>query len=91
MTQEKGTEILRQISDYYGITRNVDFAKFFGLSIQTAFQRMKNGFVDFEQIYAKCPDISPDWMLAEMNPAFVYLRRVLGLLILSRSQVSLME
>ena len=56
--------MLRQIAEYYGISRNVDFAKFFGLSIQTSFQRLKNGFVDFEQIYAKCPDISPDWLLS---------------------------
>lgn len=64
MTNEKGAEMLRQIAEYYGISRNVDFAKFFGLSIQTSFQRLKNGFVDFEQIYAKCPDISPDWLLS---------------------------
>lgn len=64
MTNEKGTEMLRQIAEYYGITKNSDFAKFFGLSIQTSFQRFKNGFVDFEQIYEKCPDISPDWLLS---------------------------
>lgn len=64
MTNEKGQEMLKQIAEYYGISKNSDFAKFFGLSIQTSFQRMKNGFVDFEQIYAKCPDISPDWLLS---------------------------
>lgn len=64
MTQEQGIAILRQIADYYGISKNSDFAKFFGLSIQTSFQRFKHGFVDFEQIYAKCPDISPDWLLS---------------------------
>ena len=64
MTNEKGTEMLKQIAEYYGISKNSDFAKFFGLSIQTSFQRFKNGFIDFEQIYAKCPDISPDWLLS---------------------------
>ena len=64
MTSEKGVEMLRQIAEYYGITKNSKFAEFFGLSIQTSFQRLKKGFLDFEQIYAKCPDISPDWLLS---------------------------
>ena len=62
-TQRK-IEMLRQISEHYGISKNSDFAKFFGLTIQTAFQRLKNGSIDYEQIYEKCPDISPDWLLS---------------------------
>jgi hypothetical protein len=64
MTPERGQEMLRQIAEYYGISKNSDFAKFFGLSIQTSFQRMKNGTLDYEQIYSRCPDISPDWLLS---------------------------
>lgn len=64
MTPEKGQEMLKQIAEYYGISKNSDFAKFFNLSIQTSFQRLKNGTLDYEQIYAKCPDISPDWLLS---------------------------
>lgn len=64
MAPEKGQEMLRQIADYYGISKNSDFAKFFNLSIQTSFQRLKNGTLDYEQIYARCPDISPDWLLS---------------------------
>ena len=64
MTPERGQEMLKQIAEYYGISKNSDFAKFFDLSIQTSFQRLKNGTLDYEQIYAKCPDISPDWLLS---------------------------
>lgn len=60
--------MLKQIAEYYKITRNVDFAKFFGLSEPTAFNRVKTGFIDFEQIYEKCPDISADWLLSGEGP-----------------------
>ena len=55
--------MLRQIAEYYHITRNVDFAKFFGISGPTAFARLKSGSIDFEEIYNKCPDISAEWLL----------------------------
>lgn len=64
MTDQKKAEMLRQIAEYYHITRNVDFAKFFGISEPLAFSRMKNGYLDYEEIYNKCPDISPDWLLS---------------------------
>ena len=64
MVDEKKVEMLRQIAEHYGISRNVDFAKFFNISEPTAFSRMKNGFIDFEEIYRMCPDISPDWLLS---------------------------
>ena len=68
MTQERRVEKLKQIAEYYGISRNVDFAKFFGISEPTAFNRMKMGVLDFEEIYSKCPDISADWLLGDEGP-----------------------
>ena len=64
MTDQKKAEMLKQIAEYYHITRNVDFAKFFGISEPLAFSRMKNGYLDYEEIYNRCPDISPDWLLS---------------------------
>lgn len=64
MTDQKKAEMLRQIAEYYHITRNVDFAKFFGISEPLAFSRMKNGYLDYEEIYNRCPDISADWLLS---------------------------
>lgn len=68
MTKEKRIEVLTKIAEYYGISRNVDFARFFGLSEPTAFNRMKTGYIDFEDVYEKCPDISPDWLLSGEGP-----------------------
>lgn len=64
MTDQKKAEMLRQIAEYYHISRNVDFAKFFGISEPLAFSRMKSGYLDYEEIYNRCPDISPDWLLS---------------------------
>lgn len=68
MTPERRTEMLQEIAKYYGIKKNVDFAEFLGITPQTNFQRVKNGFIDYEQIYARCPDISPDWLLSGEGP-----------------------
>ena len=68
MTQERRVEMLKQLADYYGISRNVDFARFFELSEPTAFNRLKMGVIDFEQVYEKCPDISGDWLLSGEGP-----------------------
>ena len=68
MTAEKRIEILKKIADYYGISKNVEFARFFGLSEPTAFNRLKTGYIDFEEIYEKCPDISSDWLLSGEGP-----------------------
>ena len=68
MTQEQRIDILKKLSDYYGISKNVDFARFFGLSEPTAFNRLKVGYIDFEQVYEKCPDISADWLLSGEGP-----------------------
>lgn len=56
--------MLKQILGYYGLMRNSDVAKFFGISEQLAFARLKNGYIDFEEIYRLCPEISPDWLLS---------------------------
>ena len=58
------TDMLRSIAEHYKIERNAEFARFFGITPQAAFSRMKQGIIDFEEIYEKCPDISPDWLLS---------------------------
>ena len=63
-TQEQKIEMLRQICEHYGLKRNVDFAKFFEISEPTAFMRQKSGYLDFEEIYRRCPEISSDWLLS---------------------------
>ena len=68
MTKERKIEMLRQLAEYYGISKNVDFARYFGLSEPTAFNRMKTGYIDFEEIYERCPDISADWLLSGDGP-----------------------
>lgn len=68
MTKERKVEMLRQLADYYGISKNVDFARFFGLSEPTSFNRLKSGVLDYEEIYAKCPEISADWLLSGEGP-----------------------
>ena len=60
--------MLKELADYYGISKNVDFARFFGLSEPTSFNRLKTGVLDYEDIYAKCPDISADWLLSGEGP-----------------------
>ena len=67
-TKERKVEMLKQLADYYGIGKNVDFARFFGLSEPTAFNRLKAGVIDFEEIYEKCPAISADWLLSGEGP-----------------------
>lgn len=68
MTPEQRIDILKKLAEYYGISKNVDFARFFGLSEPTAFNRLKVGYIDFEQVYEKCPDISADWLLSGEGP-----------------------
>ena len=60
--------MLKQIAEYYNITRNIDFANFFGLSQPTAFNRLKMGVIDFEEVYEKCPELSADWLLSGEGP-----------------------
>lgn len=58
------TDMLKQIAEYYGLTKNMDFARFFEISDQNAYIKRKTGVLDFEEIYKRCPDISPDWLLS---------------------------
>lgn len=64
MELETRINIMKQIADYYGLKRNVDFAKFFEISEPLAFNRVKTGYIDFEDIYNRCPDISAEWLLS---------------------------
>ena len=64
MANENKSRMLRQIAEHYKITKNVDFARFFGIDPAASFQRIKNGYIDYEDVYNKCPDISPDWLLS---------------------------
>lgn len=57
-------EMWEQILDFYKLRRNVKAAEFFGVTPQTMYSRVKAGNIDFEEIYAKCPRISPDWLLS---------------------------
>lgn len=56
--------MIEAIAAYYHIEKNSDFANFFEISGQTAFQRRKQGIMAYEEIYRRCPDISPDWLLS---------------------------
>lgn len=53
------------IRTHYGLKRNHDFAVFFGVSDQTANGWMKTGVLNCEEVYRRCPDISPDWLLSQ--------------------------
>lgn len=55
--------MLSKVAEYYGLTRNVDIAKFFELTPQTAFSWSKGSWNIFE-IYNRCPDINPEWLLS---------------------------
>lgn len=55
--------MLSKVAEHYGLTRNIDIAKFFELSPQTAFSWMKGSWNIFE-IYNRCPDINPEWLLS---------------------------
>ena len=57
-------EMWEQILEVYKLRRNIDAAAFFGVTPQTMYSRIKGGIIDFEEIYAKCPKISADWLLS---------------------------
>lgn len=57
-------EMLQEIAKHYGLERNIEFAKYFGITPQSAYARMTKGIMDLEEIYEKCPEISPDWLLS---------------------------
>ena len=57
-------EMLGRILTYYGLGKNSDAARYFGVSEQAMFMRVKRGILDLEEVYEKCPEISPDWLLS---------------------------
>lgn len=56
--------MLEEIARYYGLERNIAFANFFEISPQLAISRRKTGALDYEEIYKRCKEISPDWLLS---------------------------
>lgn len=55
--------VIRQIAEHYNISRNVDFAKFFGIIPQKAVNWMRGNYNIYE-VYARCKDINPEWLLS---------------------------
>lgn len=56
-------EILAKLREYYHLSRNAEFARFFEISEQNAYSWSKRKAFDIETVYAHCPEISPDWLL----------------------------
>ena len=56
-------QIINMIAEHYNITRNIDFAKFFDMLPQSA-QAWRNGRYDVYEVYRRCPDIHPEWLLS---------------------------
>lgn len=69
-------EMLKCIATYYGLDKNVDFAKFFGITEQLAHQWLKKGIMNFEEIYKRCPEISSDWLLSGGEGEMLRINRV---------------
>ncbi len=59
------TDMWTAIREYYGLKRNVEFARYFGISDQAANGWMKGGKLDCELVYRRCPEISPEWLLSQ--------------------------
>ena len=53
------------IREYYGLKRNHDVAEFFEISDQAANGWTKGGIMHYEEIYRRCPEISPEWLLSQ--------------------------
>lgn len=55
--------ILNSIKSHYGIDRDADFARFLGIKPQTLASWYSRNTFDIHLLYAKCKDISGDWLL----------------------------
>ena len=55
--------ILSNIKLHYGLRTDADFARFLEIKPQTLASWYKRNSFDIELLYAKCEDISPDWLL----------------------------
>lgn len=60
---DKGV-MLKEIRHYYRLEKNVDFARFMGLTEQNAYTWTKRSTFDLEVVYAHCPEINPEWLLS---------------------------
>ena len=58
-------EMWAAIREHYKLKRNHDVAEFFGISDQAANGWTKGGIFHFEEVYRRCPEISPDWLLSQ--------------------------
>ncbi|MBQ0054279.1 MAG: helix-turn-helix domain-containing protein [Bacteroidales bacterium] len=56
--------MLDRIKEYYGCTRNIDFANHFHITQQNANTWYKRDRLDYDTIYKYCPEIDPDWLLS---------------------------
>ncbi len=56
--------VISKLIDYYKLSRNVDFANFFGVSEQNAYG-WKRGAYNVYEVYRRCPDIDPEWLLSD--------------------------
>jgi len=55
--------ILNNLQNYLNFKKDVDFAEFLGIKPQTLFSWKKRNTFDVDLIYAKCNEISADWLL----------------------------
>lgn len=58
-------EMWSAIRAHYNLKRNVDVARFFEVTDQVANGWTKKGIFDCEEVYRRCPDISPEWILSQ--------------------------
>ena len=57
-------QVISKIAEFYHIQRNIDFAKFFNISPQVAISWTKDGRYNVYDVYNRCPDINPEWLLS---------------------------
>ncbi len=56
--------MLDEIRKHYGMRRNAKFAEFLGITPQSLYAWTQRNHFDPYVIYARCPDINPDWILS---------------------------
>ncbi|MEO8255630.1 MAG: helix-turn-helix domain-containing protein, partial [Flavobacterium sp.] len=60
--------ILNRIKSHYGFASNTDFAKFLDIAPQTLNSWYSRNTFDIEKLYAKCIDITSDFILSGKEP-----------------------
>ena len=63
MTKEDKKLQLKALIQHYSQGNHAEFARLLGMSPQGISSWLNRGTFDVELIYAKCKDISPDWLL----------------------------